>query len=260
MKIMVLAKQVPDTWQERTLDMETGMLVRDGAAEPVPDEISERVMEIALQHRDAGADAEIVAMTMGPEDSSKTLRKMLAMGADSAVQITDDALAGSDAVQTARVLAAAIEREGADLVLAGNLATDGNSGVVPAMVAELLDRPYLPQAEDVQITESEIVGTIVTEDADVRAAAPLPAVASLTEKTPEPRFPNFKNIMAAKKKTITVHSLADLDIVAGPVEAEYRSVMVSANARPEKDAGPKVVDDGTAAEQLADFLAENRLI
>ena len=92
MKIMVLAKQVPDTWQERTLDMETGMLVRDGAAEPVPDEISERVMEVALGWRDAGTDAEIVALTVGPEDSSKTLRKMLAMGADSAVQITDDAL------------------------------------------------------------------------------------------------------------------------------------------------------------------------
>ena len=141
MKIMVLAKQVPDTWQERTLDMETGMLVRDGAAEPVPDEISERVMEVALQYKDSGADVEIVAMTMGPEDATKTLRKMLAMGADAAVHVADDALAGSDAVQTARVLAAAIEKEGADLVLAGNLATDGSTGVVPAMLAELLDRP-----------------------------------------------------------------------------------------------------------------------
>lgn len=260
MKIMVLAKQVPDTWQERTLDMETGMLVRDGAAEPVPDEISERVMEAALQHRDSGADVEIVALTMGPEDATKTLRKMLAMGADGAVHVSDEALAGSDAVQTARVLAAAIEREGADLVLAGNLATDGNTGVVPAMLAELLDRPYLPHAEDLEISETEVVGTVVTEDADVRAAVALPAVVGLTEKTGEPRFPNFKNIMAAKKKPLTDYSLADLGIVAGPVEAEYRSVMVSANARPEKEAGPKVVDDGTAAEQLAAFLAENRLI
>lgn len=260
MKIMVLAKQVPDTWQERTLDMETGMLVRDGAAEPVPDEISERVMEVALQYRDSGADVEIVALTMGPEDATKTLRKMLAMGADGAVHVADEALAGSDAVQTARVLAAAIEKEGADLVLAGNLATDGSTGVVPAMLAELLDRPYLPHAEDLEITDAEVVGTVVTEDADVRAAVALPAVVGLTEKTGEPRFPNFKNIMAAKKKPLTDYSLADLGIVAGPVEAEYRSVMVSANARPEKQAGPKVVDDGTAAEQLAAFLAENRLI
>lgn len=260
MKIMVLAKQVPDTWQERTLDMETGMLVRDGAAEPVPDEISERVMEVALQYKDSGADVEIVAMTMGPEDATKTLRKMLAMGADAAVHVADEALAGSDAVQTARVLAAAIEKEGADLVLAGNLATDGSTGVVPAMLAELLDRPYLPHAEALEISETEVVGTVVTEDADLRAAVALPAVVGLTEKTDEPRFPNFKNIMAAKKKPLTDYSLADLGIVAGPVEAEYRSVMVSANARPEKQAGPKVVDDGTAAEQLAAFLAENRLI
>ncbi|MDO5635127.1 MAG: electron transfer flavoprotein subunit beta/FixA family protein [Micrococcus sp.] len=260
MKIMVLAKQVPDTWQERTLDMETGMIVRDGAAEPVPDEISERVMEIALQYKDGAGDTEIVALSMGPEDATKTLRKMLAMGADSAVHVTDEALAWSDAVQTARVLAAAVEKEGADLVLAGNLATDGNSGVVPAMLAETLDRPYLPQAERVEIGESEVVGTIVTEDADLRAAVALPAVVSLTEKTPEPRFPNFKNIMAAKKKPLATLSLADLGITAGPVEAEYRSVMVSANARPEKVAGPKVVDDGTAAEQLAAFLAENRHI
>jgi len=259
-KIMVLAKQVPDTWQERALDMETGMLVRDGAAEPVPDEISERVMEVALQYKDSGADVEIVAMTMGPEDATKTLRKMLAMGADAAVHVADDALAGSDAVQTARVLAAAIEKEGADLVLAGNLATDGSTGVVPAMLAELLDRPYLPHAEALEISESEVVGTVVTEDADLRASVALPAVVGLTEKTDEPRFPNFKNIMAAKKKPLTDYSLADLGIVAGPVEAEYRSVMVSANARPEKQAGPKVVDDGTAAEQLAAFLAENRLI
>ena len=140
MKIMVLAKQVPDTWQERTLDMETGMLVRDGAAEPVPDEISERVMEVALGWRDAGADIEVVALTVGPEDSSKTLRKMLAMGADSAVQISDDALVGSDAVQTARVIAAAVEKEGADLVLAGCAILDAIRNAFPMPRLRVADR------------------------------------------------------------------------------------------------------------------------
>ena len=143
MKILVLAKQVPDTWQERELSLETGWVVRDGAAEPVPDEISERVMEVALGWRDAGADIEVVALTVGPEDSSKTLRKMLAMGADSAVQITDDALVGSDAVQTARVIAAAVEKEGADLVLAGTLSTDGGTGVVPASGSSSSAMPFL---------------------------------------------------------------------------------------------------------------------
>ncbi|AWD24853.1 electron transfer flavoprotein subunit beta/FixA family protein [Micrococcus luteus] len=260
MKILVLAKQVPDTWQERELSLETGWVVRDGAAEPVPDEISERVMEVALGWRDAGADIEVVALTVGPEDSSKTLRKMLAMGADSAVQITDDALVGSDAVQTARVIAAAVEKEGADLVLAGTLSTDGGTGVVPAMVAELLERPYLPHAEAPELADGELTGTVATSDADVRAAVALPAVAGLTEKTAEPRFPNFKNIMAAKKKPLTVLSLADLGIAAGPAEAAYRSVMVSADTRPERAAGEKVTDDGTAAERLVEFLAGRGLV
>ncbi|WP_295016968.1 electron transfer flavoprotein subunit beta/FixA family protein [uncultured Micrococcus sp.] len=260
MKIAVLAKQVPDTWQDRTLDMDTGMVVRDGAAEPVPDEINERVMEVALAHRDAGGDAEIVAVTMGPADATKTLRKMLAMGADAAVHVTDEALAWSDAWQTARVLAAAVEQIGADVVLAGNLSTDGGSGVVPAMVAELLDRPILPHAEAVVITAEEITGTVVTEDARLEAAVPVPAVVALTEKTAEPRFPNFKNIMAAKKKPLDTLTLADLGLTAGPLEADRRSVMVSAAARPERQAGPKIVDDGTAAEQVVAFLAERRLV
>ena len=260
MKILVLAKQVPDTWQERELSLDTGWVVRDGAAETVPDEISERVMEVALGWRDAGTDAEIVALTVGPEDSSKTLRKMLAMGADAAVQVTDDALVGSDAVETARVIAAAVEREGADLVLAGTVSTDGGTGVVPAMVAELLDRPYLPHADAPQLADGELTGTVATSDADVRAAVALPAVAGLTEKTAEPRFPNFKNIMAAKKKPLTVLSLADLGIAAGTAEAAYRSVMVSADTRPERAAGEKVSDDGTAAQQLVDFLAGRGLV
>ena len=140
MKILVLAKQVPDTWQERELSLDTGWVVRDGAAEPVPDEISERVMEVALGWRDAGADIEVVALTVGPEDSSKTLRKMLAMGADSAVQITDDALVGSDAVQTARVIAAAVEKEGADLVLAGCAILDAIRNAFPMPRLRVADR------------------------------------------------------------------------------------------------------------------------
>ncbi|MGC5048389.1 electron transfer flavoprotein subunit beta/FixA family protein [Micrococcus porci] len=260
MKIAVLAKQVPDTWQERTLDMETGMAVRDGAAEPVPDEIGERVMEVALAAREAGLETEIVAVTMGPADATKTLRKMLAMGADSAVHVVDDALAWSDAVQTARVLAAAVEHLGVDLVLAGNESTDGATGVVPAMVAELLDRPLLPSVEAVEITPEEVRGVLVTEDARLRASVPVPAVVALTEKTAEPRFPNFKSIMAAKKKALETLTLADLGLTAGPLDADRRSVMVSAAARPERAAGEKIVDDGTAGEQVAAFLAARGLV
>ena len=111
-----------------------------------------------------------------------------------------------------------------------------------------------------ELADGELTGTVATSDADVRAAVALPAVAGLTEKTAEPRFPNFKNIMAAKKKPLTVLSLADLGIAAGPAEAAYRSVMVSADTRPERAAGEKVTDDGTAAERLVEFLAGRGLV
>lgn len=260
MKIAVLAKQVPDTWQPRTLDMDTGMVVRDGAAEPVPDEISERALEVVLGHRDGGVETEVVAVTMGPENSSKTLRKLLSMGADSAVQVTDERLAGSDAVQTARVLAAVVESVGADLVVGGAMSTDGNAGVVPAMVAELLGRPCLPSVEGLEVTADGVAGALVSGDAETRVSAGLPAVASVTERTEEPRFPSFKDIRAAKKKSLDTLTLDDLGLTAGPADADRRSVMVSSAARPEKQAGPKVVDDGTAAQQLMDFLVENRLV
>jgi electron transfer flavoprotein beta subunit len=258
-KIAVLAKQVPDTWSDRKLDLVTGQLDRS-ASEAVPDEINERAAEVALQFKDAHPETEIVALGMGPADATRALRKLLSMGADSAVLVTDPALPGSDAMQTARVLHAALERIGADLVLAGNVSTDGNGGVVPAMIAELRGQALVPGADSLTITATEITGTLQTDGATLNLAADLPAVASVTEKIAEPRFPNFKNIMAAKKKPLESWSLDDLGIQAGPDYATVRSVMVSAQEKPGKQAGPKIKDDGTAANQVVAFLAENRLI
>lgn len=259
MKIVVLAKQVPDTWSDRKIDLESGMLDR-AASEPVPDEINERALENALAFKDEHADTEIVVVAMCPEDSTKMLRKLLSMGADSAVLVTDPGLAGSDMVQTARVLAAAIEKVGPDLVVAGNESTDGRGGMTPAMVAEVLGMPVLPGLDDVQITVDGVSGSAQVDGGSLELASGLPAVVSVTEKTAEPRFPNFKGIMQAKKKPLDTWSLADLEIEAGPEAASVRSVMVAAHARPPKEAGPKISDDGTAAGQLAEFLVSNRLV
>ena len=259
MKIVVLAKQVPDTWSDRKLDLESGLLDR-GASEPVPDEINERALETALRFKDANADTEIVILSMGPEGSTKTLRKLLSMGADSAVLVTDPALAGSDMVQTARVLAAAVEKTGGDLLLAGNEATDGRGGMVPAMVAEVLGWSVLPALEEVRIAADGVTGTAQVDGASLSLSSSLPAVVSVTEKAAEARFPNFKGIMRAKKKPLDTWALTELGIQAGPDSAPVRSVMVSASERPAKEAGPKVADDGTAAVQLADFLVSNRLV
>lgn len=259
MKIVVLAKQVPDTWSERKIDLVTGVLDR-AASEPVPDEINERALENALVFKDENKDTEIVVVTMGPEDATKTLRKLLSMGADSAVLVSDPAMAGSDMVQTARALAAAVGKIGGDLLICGNEATDGRGGMIPAMVAEALGWPVLPGLDQVQIAGDGVSGTTQVDGGTLSLSSGLPAVVSVTEKTAEARFPNFKGIMAAKKKPLETWSLADLAIEAGPEAASVRSVMVSATARPPKEAGPRIADDGTAAAQLADFLATNRLI
>src|SRR4051794_18538090 len=129
MKILVLVKQVPDTGSERTLDLQTGRV--DRTSDPVIDEINERALEVALSHKDAeGAD--VLALAMGPEGVVDTLRKGLAMGADEAVHVVDDALAGADMVATAKILAAAVKRAGFDLVIAGNESTDGRGGALAA--------------------------------------------------------------------------------------------------------------------------------
>lgn len=258
MKIVVLAKQVPDTWSDRKISLETGMLDRE-ASEPVPDEINERALETALQYKEANANTEIVVLSMGPQRATDSMRKLLSMGADSAIVVTDNGLAGSDMAQTARVLAAAVEKIAPQLVLAGNEATDGRGGMVPAMIAQLLDWPVMPGLDNVELTADEIAGTAGVDGATLSLRSELPAVISVTEKSAEPRFPNFRGIMQAKKKPMDIWSMVDLDIDAGPDAAAVRSVMVSADARPSKVAGPKVADDGTAASQLAEFLATNRL-
>ena len=259
MKIVVLAKQVPDTWSDRKLNLTTGMFDRD-ASEPVPDEINERALENALRYKDANPDTDIVVLSMGPEDTAKTLRKLLSMGADSAVLVEDAILAGADMIQTATVLAAAVQKIGAHLVLAGNESTDGRGGVVPAMVAELIGLPLLPGMESVQITPDSVSGAVQVDGETLSLHSALPAVVSVTERTAEARFPNFKGIMQAKKKPFATWSLSDLCVQTGPEAAAACSVMVSAAERPAKQSGPKITDDGTAAAQLADFLASHRLI
>jgi electron transfer flavoprotein beta subunit len=254
MKIIALVKQVPDTGGERKLTA-AGLLDRD-ASERIIDEINERSLEIALRHKDSDKSTEVVLMSMGPTEATSTLRKGLSMGADSAIHIVDDNLAGSDAARTAQVLAAALQRTGFDLVVAGNESTDGRGGVVPAMLAERLGVAQLTQLNSVELSEGSVSGVRSTDSGTLTAHVDLPAVISVTEIAAEPRFPNFKGIMTAKKKPLTTLTLADL----GLEDLAAHSVVVSVTERPIRTAGRKVVDDGNAANELAEFLAAERLI
>lgn len=270
MKIAVLIKQVPDTADDRKLTS-SGAVDRS-ASDRVADEITERALEIALREKDADKSVEIVAVTMGPGTALEALRKALSMGADSAIHVVDDALAGADALTTARELAGAMQGAGFDLIVAGNESTDGRGGVVPAMVAELLGRPFLGSLDTVVIKLGTVSGQRQDAESVQQLTGALPAVISITESSAEARFPKFKGIMTAKRKPVAVVGAAVVGAagfgtaVAGAagfgtaVTHANGNVVLSTTLRPARTAGLKLVDDGTAATQLADFLSAENLI
>jgi electron transfer flavoprotein beta subunit len=258
MNIVVLVKQVPDTYSERKLRSD-GTLDRD-ATDAVLDEIDERAVEAALQLKETHG-GQVTVVTMGPERATDAIRKALSMGADSAVHLSDDALAGSCAVQTAKALAAAVGTAGGDLVLAGNEASDGRSAAMPAMVADLLDLPALTHAREVTVDGSTVTVRRETDDGVTVLTAELPAVVSVGEKINEPRYPSFKGIMAAKKKPVTTLSLADVGIDPSEVGlAGALSSVTSSQPKPPKDAGEKVTDEGDGGSRIAAYLVSQKLI
>jgi len=258
MKIVVLVKEVPDTYGDRLLDLETGIADR-ASSDRVLDEIGERALEVALSYADGHPGTEVTVVSMTPEESTATVRKALAIGAASALQVVDETLRGADLGLTAEVLAAAISRTGFDLVIAGNQSTDGSGGVIAAMVAELLGVPHATSLAAVEIGEESVTGTRAADGAAVRVSASLPAVVSITEALPDARFPNFKGIMAAKKKPFETVTLADLGIDADPARTP-RSIMTAIAAKPPRAAGTTIVDEGDAGTRLAEFLIQNRLV
>jgi len=260
MNIVVLVKQVPDTYSERKLRSD-GTLDRD-ATDAVLDEINERAVEAALQLKEAHDGSEVTVLTMGPDRATDAIRKALSMGADKAVHLLDEALAGSCAVQTARALAKAIGTvEGVDLVVAGNEASDGRSGAVPAMVADVLGLPALTHAREVTVEGSTVTVRRETDDGVTTLTAELPAVVSVNEKINEPRYPSFKGIMAAKKKPVSTLGIADVGIDASEVGlANALSSVTSSQPKPPKSAGEKVEDEGDGGQKIAAFLVGQKLI
>lgn len=263
MNIVVLIKQVPDTYSERQLDASDGTLDRD-ATDAVLDEINERAVEAALQLKEANDGSEVTVVTMGPDRSTDAIRKALSMGADKAVHLVDDALRGSCAVQTSKALAKLVSagvEGGYDLVLAGNEASDGRSGAVPAMVADLLGVPALTHARDIAVDGTTVTVRRETDDGVTHLTAELPALVSVNEKINEPRYPSFKGIMAAKKKPVSTLSLADAGIDASEAGlANALSTVTSAQPKPPKSAGEKIEDEGDGGSRIAAYLVSQKLV
>ncbi|AQT80908.1 electron transfer flavoprotein subunit beta [Mycolicibacterium litorale] len=261
--IVVLIKQVPDTWSERKLSDGDFTLDRD-AADAVLDEINERAVEEALliKEREGDAAGTVTVLTAGPERATEAIRKALSMGADKAVHLLDDGLHGSDMVQTGWALARALGAiEGTELVIAGNEATDGTGGAVPAIIAEYLGLPQLTHLRKVTVEGGKITGERETDDGVFTLEATLPAVISVTEKINEPRFPSFKGIMAAKKKEVTTLTLAEIGVEADEVGlANAGTTVVSSTPKPPKTAGEKITDEGDGGTKIAEYLVAQKII
>lgn len=261
MNIVVLVKQVPDTYSERKLSSGDHTLDRD-ATDAVLDEINERAIESALQLKEANDGSEVTVVAMGPDRATDAIRKALSMGADKAVHLSDAALHGSCAVQTTKALAKVIGTLGeVDLILAGNEASDGRIGAIPAMVADVLGLPSLTHARELTVDGSTVTVRRETDDGLTVLSAELPAVVSVNEKINEPRYPSFKGIMAAKKKPVTTLTLADAGIDASEVGlANALTTVTSSQPKPPKSGGEKVEDEGDGGAKIAAFLVGQKLI
>lgn len=256
MRIVVPVKYVPEptsTWtftDDLTIDRAT--------CEGHLSELDEYAVEQAVRLVEGGLDAEVVALTVGPAKAVDAIRKALAMGADSAIHVLDDAMVGSDALATSLVLAKALQHNGFDLVLCGMSSTDAEMSVVPAMVAQRLGVTQVTFASSVVVDGGPGGSVTIRRDGDTateEVVAALPALVSVTDQIGEPRYPAFKAIMASKKKPVTTVSLADLGVEPSAVGLAAAACRTRTMApRPPRQAGTVVVDEGDGAAQLADFL------
>lgn len=260
MKILVLAKHVPDATGERgfaadhTVDRE--------ASDGLLSELDEYAVEQALQVADSHDDVEVVVLTLGPDDAADAIKRALQMGASAGIHVIDDALAGSDALATSTVLAAAVRKAEPDLVLCGMASTDGTMGVVPVMVAERLGWPAATLGASLEVSEDKVTVRRDGDTASLTIEAALPAVVSVTDQSGEARYPSMKGIMAAKRKPVETWELADLDIEPGAVGlAGAWSAVSDTTPRPPKEAGRMVTDeDGAGAAAFVDFLVAGKFI
>ncbi|HET9861162.1 MAG TPA: electron transfer flavoprotein subunit beta/FixA family protein [Nocardioidaceae bacterium] len=261
MNIVVCVKYVPDATADR--HFEDDNTVDRVGVDGLLSELDEYAVEQALQVKEKFAeDSEVTVLTVGPEQASDAIRKGLQMGADKAVHVVDDAIAGSDAVATSLVLAEAIKKIPHDLVVCGMASTDGSMGVVPAMLAERLGVPAVTLGSKVDMSGDKLR---IRRDGDTATEiieGTLPLVMSVTDQSGEARYPSFKGIMAAKKKPVETWSLADLGVDAGQVGLSVAwSQVEDTTPRPPRTAGEIVTDEGgSGATALVEFLASKKFV
>jgi electron transfer flavoprotein beta subunit len=258
MKIAVCVKQVPDATVHKRIDSATKRLDRSGEAALNPTDLN--AVEEALKIKEAHG-GEVVLVSLGPERAVESLRKALAMGADQALLVADETAAGSDLLGTSRILAAALERVAADLILFGQASNDGDGAVLWAAVADRMRCALISQVASLTVDGSSVTGKRQTEHGYDVIMAPLPAIVAVSDAINEPRYPSLKGIMGAKTKPQETSSVQDLGLAADTVgEAGSKTTVLELGSPPSRGDSVKVEDDGNAAQTILDYVLEKRLL
>jgi electron transfer flavoprotein beta subunit len=252
MNIAVCVKQIPDPATPYGLDGENHWVVRPN--DQVLDDTDRVGIEVGLQLAEE-SEGTVTLFSMSPSGNLQGIRQALAMGADSAVLIDDEALKGSDALTTAKALSAAISEGEYDLVIAGTESTDGFTGVVPQMMSKILDMPCLSFARKVDAADGAVTIERQTASGFEVVSTSMPAVLAVTNGAVEPRYPTFKGIMQAKSKPVTVKTAAALGI-----ENTSDQKVTSVDAVASRAAGDIVEDDGEAYLKIVEMLEQVKVI
>jgi electron transfer flavoprotein beta subunit len=259
MKVVVCVKEVPDASAPKRIDPQSFRLDRSVPA--ALNEFDTHALEEGLRLKETGGEGEIVAVLMGPARAADSLRKALALGADRAVHVVDDALAGSDLVATSKALAKAVGREEPDLVLFGQQAGDSDGAVLWAAVADRLRLPMISQAASLEVSDGKAKVKRQTEYGYDVIEAPMPCVVAVSDAINEPRYPSLKGIMGAKKKPQDTVTTADLGLEPSEVgEAGSRTEVYAVAEPPPRGESRRIEDNGNAAEAILEYLTEKKLV
>jgi electron transfer flavoprotein beta subunit len=262
-KICVLVKEVPDAAVDKRINPQTGRLDRGGEKNLNP--YDTHAIEAAMQLKEGGAVEvdEIVAVTMGPESATRALHKAVSLGADRSIQLTDDALSGSDVQATGYALAETLRKESPDLVLLGQQSDDGECYTIGAIVADNLQMPSLTQVIKMDVADGGLRCERQAEYGYDTVQVELPAVISVGDAINEPRYPSLKAIMGAKKKPLEKVGAGDVGIDTGRVGAEGSQVQCGDFKEPPQKAAGEIIEDedtNETVERIVAWLDERKLI
>ena len=257
--IVVCAKVVPASTVTNQIDPATRRMVRKDVTQELDPQAAKALEEgLRLADKHGGS---VTVVVMAGDDATIGIRSALAMGATAAIHLSDPALAGSDALGTAKALAAAIRNEPFDLVICATESSDSYTGLVPGQLAQLLGLPPLTFATSLTVEGRKVTIKRQSEGGYDVVSSELPALVTVTTGINEPRYPTLKGIMGAKKKEIKKYTAADLGLGPAEVgESGAREKVLTVGRPPARPAGTIIRDEGEGGKQIADFLAGLKLI